>query len=245
MKKNTLVQLLAAYAVLFSIQLTGPAVSVFYCMSATPAQAWTIMGMEVIVFIVFTVVQLSVIAWLYKPVGHALEALRQSDTCPETILCDGVKRNSALPVMVAMIYFVCKFFSDAALYFIPRAYDIGPLSSSGIWGGAIAGAIACPFMVLGTASLILSGHTETFAYQVKKQHFSCSTTRIKIFPKLLSCFVGLAMGLAVWLGFAGFYTGVNQTIEEIKYSDVYFLKAIAHEADTSGRSLLEASAACG
>lgn len=237
MKEKTLVQLLLSYAALFSIQLTGPAVSVFYCMSATAGQAWAIMGVEVIIFCVFTAVQLTVIAWWYKPLGKALSTLANSGMCPDETLIKAAKRNSSLPLMLSLLFFVCKFSSDGLIYFVSVGYDIGPLSSSGIWGGAIAGAIACPFMILGLSSLILSGHTETLSAQVQKKNLTCETTRITIFPKLLSCFVALAIGLAVWLGFAGFYTGINQTIEEIKYSDVYFLKAMAHEAETNGRAL--------
>lgn len=237
MNEKTLVRLLLAYAALFSIQLTGPAVSVFYCMSATAEQAWAIMGTEVIIFCVYTVFQLAVIAWWYKPVGEAFSHLANSDTCPDDILIHASKRNSSFPILLSMLFFVCKFTSDGLIYFVSVGYDIGPLSSSGIWGGAIAGAIACPFMILGLSSLILSGHTEILSAQRQKQNLTCETTRITIFPKLLSCFVALALGLAVWLGFAGFYTGINQTIEEIKYSDVYFLKAVAHEASNNGQAL--------
>ncbi|MFA6011071.1 MAG: methyl-accepting chemotaxis protein [Desulfobacteraceae bacterium] len=59
-------------------------------------------------------------------------------------------------------------------------------------------------------------------------------TRIRIFPKLLTCFVALSVGLATWLGFAAFYTGINQTIEEIKLGEMRLVKAAIRHANNIG-----------
>ncbi|MBU1171945.1 MAG: methyl-accepting chemotaxis protein [Proteobacteria bacterium] len=239
--KNTLSRLLLALTALWLVQPAGPIVSVFYCMSTTPEQKVTFMIWAVFIWLLLLAMQSLILSLMYKPLGRVLTQIIGGSSCNDDQLITLAKNNSAFPLRISIMY--CLFIFAAALcnFFVYRAYGIGNISSFSIWGACLAGAIACPFMVLGTINLIMGKSTEYIVGQISKRSLEYTATRINIYPKLVSCFIALSIGLAIWLGFAGFYTGVNQTIEEIKYGDAHFLKAIVNQLTTIDQTKNETS----
>ncbi len=229
--------LLLAHTGLFCVQLAGPLVAVFYCMSATAEQATTFMAWAGLIFAVCVGIQLLIVLGLYKPVGEVVSRSIDAKDFSDEKLIIAAKQNSALPIHLSILYGLSMFIACGANFLVYHSYEIGAISAFGIWGGALAGTMACPFMVLGATSLILGANTEYLADQLRRRNLACDTARLKVFPKLLCCFIGFAVGLAIWLGSAAFYTGINQTIEEIKYGDGQFLKAIILRSENGAAGL--------
>ena len=233
--KNIQGRLLIAIAALFSVQPAGPIVAIFYCMSTTGHQAKIFMIWAILIFMACVAVQCLLGIWLYKPIRETLGRLNAGESCPDAELIRCEKLNSALPVKLTLIYMAFIFIAALLGYIVYRYCAIGPISSMGIFGGGFAGPIACPIMMLGVVSLMLQPNTEFLSAQVIQRNLENRVTRINIFLKLVICFVGFAVGLAVWLGFAGFYTGINQTINEIKKGDGELLTAIVHNLEDTGQ----------
>lgn len=223
---KTLLHLLIAQAALFSVQPAAPLIAVSYCMSATSEQTLVFGLWTGLIFILTIIIQSIIITWLYHPVKASLDTITDHDACPDSVIVEIARINSALPLRLSILFFFSIFASCAANYIVYRATSIGAIASASIWGGTMAGAIACPFMVLGTTSLILEKNTEIIAKQLHLRKLAFIPRGIGIFPKLTSCFIGFALGLSIWLGSAAFYTGINQTIEEITYGDAQWLNAV-------------------
>lgn len=234
--KNILPRLLIALAALYSVQPAGPLAAVFYCMSATPEQATVFMIWAALLLALSMVFLCAAAAWAYKPVASTLRRIDDGLSCSDDELIRAAKLNSSLPVKITLLYCLVLFTTELLNYLVYLSYDIGPISAVGIWGGGIAGTIACPFMALGVISLILQSNTEFFAVQLGSRKLESQNTRIAIFPKLVLCFIAFAMGFAVWLGFAGFYTGINQTIAEIKQGDGELLASLVYSAEDTGQT---------
>lgn len=227
-------RLLVCMSALWLVQPAGPIVSVFYCMSTTGEQKAVLLTWAALIWVVFLVAQLLFLGVLYQPVGKGLGLLKKGGTCSDPELLDLARKNGRLPVQAALFYFAIISLASFINFFVYLFSDIGMLSSFSIWGATIAGAIACPFMVLGSVSLITGENTEFISEELRKRNLNDTGYRIRIFPKLVGCFVGLSVGLAVWLGFSAFYTGINQTIEEIKAGDQRLIQAAIRHVTSIG-----------
>jgi len=226
--------LILALSAIWLVQPAGPIVSVFYCMSTTAEQQVTFMIYAMAIWVVFLVIQILYIRWAYVPVIQTLEKLESNQFCTDQEIMDTARRNSGFALQATIFYtfmILAAAISNFAVYIY---HDIGRLSAMSMWGATIAGSIACPFMILGAVSLISGSSTEFIIGHLHKRNLDVSGTRIRIFPKLLACFVALSVGLAVWLGFAGFYTGINQTIEEIKLGEMRLVKAAIRHTNNIG-----------
>jgi methyl-accepting chemotaxis protein len=214
---------------LWLVQPAGPIVSVFYCMSTIPGQKVVLMAYAGAIWVFFLVLQIIFIKWVYSPVENSIARLYGGQGCPDSELVEAAELNSRLPLRTTLFYLLIILggaLSNFALYLVQ---DIDVLSAVSIWGAAIAGSIACPFMILGAVSLITGYNTEFLNEHLRKRNLTAQGTRIRIFPKLLACFLALSVGLAIWLGFSAFYTGINQTIEEIKFQENRLVKgAVRH-----------------
>lgn len=215
-----------AQAALFCVNPCAPLVAIFYCMSTTSEQALVFVLWAGLIFISFIIVQCIIIMRLYKSLAGPLAQIDDQAVCPDSVLIDIARKNSALPLRLSILFCFSIIGACISNYIVYRVGSIGAISAASIWGGTVAGAVACPFMVLGTTSLLLGTNTEIIADQLRRRQLDYNPVQIKIFPKLLSCFIGIALGLSFWLGSAAFYTGINQTIEEIKYGDGQWLKSI-------------------
>ena len=232
--KKVLPQLMIVLSALWLVQPAGPIVSVFYCMSTTPEQKMVFMAWAMAIWVCLLTAQVLFIKFLYGPVGRALEKLENKQPCSDQELMDVAERNSKLAFQSTLFYLLLIILSSLGNFMVYLAYDIGMLSSSSIWGGTIAGAVACPLMVFGAASLITGPNTEALADELRRRNLSARGFGIRILPKLIMCFVALSVGLAVWLGFAAYYTGINQTIEEMKVGEMRLVKAAVRHVENIG-----------
>ncbi|GAB6094472.1 hypothetical protein JCM14469_07240 [Desulfatiferula olefinivorans] len=208
-------RLLVCVSALWMVQPAGPIVSIFYCMSTTPEQKSHFLVRAVLIWIAFLVFQMIFILFRYKPIGEGLSLLEQGKPCPDETMLDLARRNSRLPIQATVFYLSIILMASILNFFLYLSSDISLLHAVSIWGATIAGAIACPFMVLGAVSLITGENTELIAGELGKRGLTDGGFRIRIFPKLVACFISLSVGLAVWLGFSAYYTGINQTLLEM------------------------------
>lgn len=214
---------------LWLIQLAPPIVSIFYCMSASSGQQEVFMIHMAETWIAFLVLQLIFLKYIYAPIGSVMKKLENDQSCSDQEVMDAAMRNSRLTIQATFFYMAIWITACSINFAVYLTHDIGLLSAMSIWGGGIAGAIACPLMVLGSVSLITGTGTEFINDHLRKRNLDVEGTRIRIFTKLIFCFVGISVGLAIWLGFSGYYTGINQTIEEIKFGEMRLVKgAINH-----------------
>lgn len=151
------------------VQPAGPIVSVFYCMSTSPEQQMTLMICAMVIWIVLLVIQLLFIKWVYAPVGQVLEKLENNQSCPDGEIVDAARRNSALAMQATIFYMLMIAAAGLSNFAVYLYYDIGMLSAMSIWGGLIAGGIACPFMVLGAVSLFTGPNTEFISGHLKTE----------------------------------------------------------------------------
>jgi len=218
-----------ALSAIWLVQPAGPIVSVFYCMSTSAEQKVLFMAWAMVIWVVFLVIQILFIRGVYVPVMQTLEKLEANQFCTDQEIMDAARRNSGFAFQATIFYTIMILAAAISNFAVYIYYDIGMLSAMSMWGATIAGSIACPFMVLGAVSLLTGPSTEFINGHLRKRNLDVAGTRVRIFPKLLACFVALSVGLAVWLGFAGFYTGINQTIEEIKHGEMRLVRtAIRH-----------------
>lgn len=220
---------MSALSAIWIIQLAAPIVSVFYCMSTSPEQKVDFMTFASAIWALCLVIQLIFVSYIYAPIGSVLKKLENDQTCTDQELMDIARRNSRLAIQTTLFYLMLWVAAGSSNFVIYLTKDIGLLSAMSIWGGGIAGAFACPFMVLGAVSLITGSSTEFINDHLRKRNLNVAGTRFRIFTKLVSCFVVISVGLAVWLGFSAYYTGIDQTIEEIKLEEMRLVKgAIIH-----------------
>jgi methyl-accepting chemotaxis protein len=232
--KKVLPQLMLVLSAIWLVEPAAPIVSVFYCMSTSGEQKVTLMTYAAVIWLFFLVLQLGFIKYIYSPVDSVLEKLENRKPCADHEIQDLARRNSRLAIQTALFYPGILIASGMMNFLVYLKYEIGLLSSLSIWGAVTAGSIACPFMVLGSVSLITGPNTQFINDHLRKRNLDTEGTRIRIYPKLLSCFVAFAVGFAVWLGSAAYYTGINQTIEEIKHGQSRLLQAAIVHVKNSG-----------
>jgi methyl-accepting chemotaxis protein len=201
------------------VELAGPIVSIFYCMSTTQEQKIFFLAWAGAIWIFFLTLQILFLSILYQPVKERFGLIEKGSPCSDAELLDLAERNSRLPFQITFFYLGIILAASISNFLLYVFSDLSSLASFSIWGATIAGSIACPFMVLGSVSLIIAGNTELIAEEIGKRNLQERAHPIPIFPKLVACFVALSVGLAIWLGFSAYYTGVNQTILEIQEGD--------------------------
>lgn len=136
-------------------------------------------------WIVFLVLQLIFLQYIYTPVGSVMKKLENNQSCSDQEVMDAAMRNSRLTIQATFFYMVIWITACSINFADYLTHDIGLLSAMSIWGGGIAGAIACPLMVLGSVSLITGTDTEFINDNLRKRNLDVEGTRIRIFTKLI------------------------------------------------------------
>ena len=228
-------QLLLTTSGLFAIQLAAPIVSLFYCILATPEQQTTLMTGSVVIWFICLVCMVATTKFLLRSFETDRDKLETEGDLPDSELLSLPERNSRLPIQVTVAY--CFFFAAATLgqYLFFLHMDTGPASAFSLWGGGIAGGLTCPMIVFGAASLLVSPSTTMISDHVVRRGLNPRIFRVGIFPRLMICFVSIAVGLSIWLGFSAYYSGVNLTIGEMKLSEQRLVDAaVRHTKSLEG-----------
>ncbi len=233
--KRVLNQLVVMLSALWLVQPAGPIVSVFYCMSTSAEQKVVFMAYAGVIWIFFLAILALYLLRTYMPVERCLAKLRDNVSCSDEELLEIAELNSRLPFKITLFYLFIIMMGAVSNFAVYVMHDIDTLGAVSIWGAAIAGSIACPFMVLGTVTLIVGNNTEVLNHHLVRRNLKGRGLRIRIFPKLLSCIVALSIGLAIWLGFAAYYTGINQCIEEIRFQETRLIKGAIRHVKDGGR----------
>jgi methyl-accepting chemotaxis protein len=212
---NKLTYKTVATYILFWIIWTFPAiVSAFALMNNTPEQAEFVMKQNLFLWVIWAVVGTVLTIYVVNPTAKKHEKLKE---LTDADLKRSFKKSLNMFYKIAIMFALMWLSANTVLYFILKAH-FGFLASASIWVGGLAGFLAVPFMLFSVLPLLFSKMNRDFSAEINKRNLQVKATRITIMQKLLLITIFSILGISVWIGTYGFYTGTNQLIEETKQS---------------------------
>lgn len=193
---------------------------IFYFMQNSAHQKNTFSTISLIMWFVSLLIAIIYIKIQSTPINNALECLVSGSKLSDDDLVSVSKKSLNLPknatIFYAMLWFACSFSN----YLIATFSGLGSLAYNSMLVGAIAGVLACPFMVMGSFGIIISPANRTLSLELDKRGLSSKGNFMTIRKKLFLSYSTMGLGLVIWIGGLGFYNGLSQTIEEAKTQEL-------------------------
>ncbi len=189
-------------------------VSSFTLMNNRPEQLYLIIRPGIIIWLIGAFIGSIAYIALVKPIKSGYTELTElSDEELKSLSRKSLDLNIKATIVFAAIWLV----ATLAQYFIMLS-EFGLLASNTIWTGGLSGFLAVPFMMYGVYSLLLSDVNRSFSEEMNKRKFISKGIFLGIRDKLILVFGFSIIAISIWIGIFGFYTGMNQMIEEVKSS---------------------------
>lgn len=221
--KNLLLKAVGVYIGFWFIWNFAWVVSFFSLMNNAPGQATEVLAPAILIWALGAIVGSVLVAYFVKPIESKCEQI--------TDLSDGellklFQSSLNIHLVVMFIYAALWILATIILYLILKA-EYGLLASTSIWVGGAAGFIACPFLVYGVMPVLFSNTTRSYSAEINNRNINAKGIYINIRNKLTLVISASIVGLTLWIGGFGFYTGINQMIEEVKESRSDYQNIIA------------------
>ena len=198
-------------------------VSFFSLMNNTPQHYTDALPQALIIWFLGALVSSFLIAAIVNPIEKKYARL---ETLSNEELLKVSKSALNIHFTSMLIYIVIWVLATTIMYFILNA-NYGSISSLSFWVGGIAGLLACPFMIFGVMPIIFSKTNRNLSAERNRRQINVNGIYLNVKTKLTVVLAGSILGVVIWIGGFGYYTGINQMIEEVKISRQNFQMIIA------------------
>jgi len=201
--------------IIFWIVWSFPAiVAAFTLMNNTPEQSAFVMKAHLILWLIFAAAGSGGIFFIVKPVERSHKKLKKlSDFQLQAV----AKKTLNIFYLISILYAVL-WLSATLIYFYILKQHFGMLAAYSIWVGGLAGLIAVPFMIFSVFPLLFAKTNRDFSAELHLRKLTVHGTQLSILRKLLFVCISSILGISVWIGTYGFYTGINQMVTEVEQS---------------------------
>ncbi len=212
--KNLTVNSVGAFLLFWLIWFAAIIVSAYSLMNNTPQQSSSIMQTGTIIWLISAVISVIIVAIFVKPIENNYKNIR---TLSNNELKDTSKKALNIYYTITFLFAIVWLLSTTVLFFVLRA-DYGNLASLSIWVGGIAGFLAVPIMIFLMLPLIFGSTNRELSTALNNRNISVKAIFMSVRQRVLIVLTCSILGIAIWVGIAGYYTGINQMIEEVKQS---------------------------
>ncbi len=211
----------------------APAVVAAYTlMNNTPEQKEHMMFVHFIIWSTCAVLSSLAVIFLVRPLEKKYDQLK---TLTNEVLITTSKKVLDVYYIVSIYYAITWLVATVVLYVFLRM-NFGFISANSIWVGGLAGFLAVPFMMFSVLPLMYSNVNRKLSAELTDRKLTVSGTYVSILKKNLLVAVFSILGITIWVGTFGFYTGINQMVEETKHSRFDKLNIIIQHVKLQGDS---------
>ncbi len=161
------------------------------------------------------------------------KGLKNLKSLPDEKLIKTARKALNMNLTTTAIFTVLLFVASLVMYMV-LIRNFGSLASKSIWVGGTAGTISVPFMVFTIISFLYS---KAIYAELKARELTASGISMSIRNKMLMVFGASIIAVILWIGLFGYYSSVNQTIEEIKRSGYNKLQLITKNINSQSDTL--------
>lgn len=231
--KNIALKTVICFLLLWIIWNIAYIVSVFYLMNCRPEQYHEVIVPGVIIWFILAFVGVLIFASI---AGSVQKGLKHLKNLPDEKLVKTAKKALNMNLTTTAIFFAMLLLASLAMYMV-LIRNFGPLASKSIWVGGTAGSISVPFMVFTIISFLYSKPNRAIYAELNARELTASGISMSIRNKMLMVFGASIIAVILWIGLFGYYSSVNQTIEEIKRSRYDKLQLIVQNLNSQPDTL--------
>jgi methyl-accepting chemotaxis protein len=205
------------------------AVSAFTLMNNSPDQYSDVIIPAIVIWGIGAIVGTGLTFRLISPLEKQLKNREGlSDDQLQKASGKALNSNITASVLFGSIWLA----ATVAMYLVLNS-TFGQLASMSIWVGGLAGLLAVPFMLYGAVSMLFSKANRAFSAELYARGKTSKGINFSIRNKLIFVFGASILAVSLWIGLFGYYTGVNQRIEEIKESRTVQLDILSQTLTTA------------
>ena len=212
--KHLMIKATGFFLVIWSFWIAALVVSAYTLMNNTSEQTLDVMKIGMILWMMTAMFSTVFVIILVKPLTAKVHNIH---TLSDAELKNTSRRALNFSTWVTILLASMWFLATLVMFIILKT-TFGNIAAYSIWVGGTAGLLVGPFMIFSTMPLIFSRFNRALSAELNTRKVSTNGTFLTIRIKLLLTIVFTILGIAIWLGTFGYYTGVNQMIEEVKQS---------------------------
>ena len=220
-------KIMACYSGIWLIAHFAWIVAVFYLGANSPDQKKVYALISITTWVVCLIIALIFLAIRAMPVDRCLESLNRGISMSKEELKAVSNTVIDLPVYGCVLFAVMWVLNVVLIAISLKIFGpFGHLASLGIWVGGVAGIFACPTMILGSFSMITGPVAGFLSLEAENIGVEVNGIRLSMKSKLFISFSSICLGITLWVGGLGYYTGVIQTVKEARNSESAYQKVI-------------------
>lgn|GEM_PF-4627791 len=206
----------ASYAALWLIIDATWFVSVFYLTPILPELRTKLSLFGFIPWLILLIAALFILYFRASGINTVHQEILKGGAPDDETLLKTLRISINLPAFGTTMLLVFTALSILTTLLLWKSAGIGPLGSWSLMVGLLAGSFVCPILVMGTFLMINAPVNETLSLAAYKRNLPIAAKNMGIRNRLFIAFGFISMAFMAWIGGMAFYTGINQTINELQ-----------------------------
>jgi methyl-accepting chemotaxis protein len=206
----------ASYAALWLIIDATWFVSVFYLTPILPELRTKLSLQGFIPWLILLIAALIILYFRASGINTVHQEILKGGAPDDETLLKTLRISINLPAFGTTIMLVFTALSILTTLLLWKSTGIGPLGSWSLIVGLLAGSFVCPILVMGTFLMINAPVNEALSLAAYKRNLPIAAKNMGIRNRLFIAFGFISMAFMAWIGGMAFYTGINQTINELQ-----------------------------